>query len=235
MNFVQASPGGGLGPNYATLFITDDRVKSWYDAMQLQIERGIQSDTRWGGSIAYTLARADEQGQTTDLFWGFDNKYPTVGDLPRRRAPGNQTHTITANGIVRIPFEIYLSGIVNLGTGLTVNAVDNTRGSAFGEQVSYVYQPPTRPFLGIGNVFATQLLDLRVEKAFSFASAQRLSLVADLFNAFNSANYGCYTTTIENPPNPNYNTPGCAGLGRRLQVGLRYGLQPIAPGGTQGQ
>ncbi len=235
MNFVQASPGGGLGPNYATLFITDDRVKSWYDAMQLQIERGIRSDTRWGGSIAYTLARADEQGQTTDLFWGFDNKYPTVGDLPRRRAPGNQTHTITANGIVRIPWEIYLSGIANLGTGLTVNAVDNTRGSAFGEQVSYVYQPPTRPFLGIGNVFATQLLDLRVEKAFSLASAQRLSIVADLFNAFNSANYACYTTTIENPPNPNYNTPGCAGLGRRLQVGLRYGLQPIASGGVQGQ
>ena len=59
------------------------------------------ADTRWGGSIAYTLARSQEQGQTTDIFWGFDDKYPTVGDLPRRRAPGNQTHTVMANGIVR--------------------------------------------------------------------------------------------------------------------------------------
>jgi outer membrane receptor protein involved in Fe transport len=233
MNFVAASGGGTLGPNYATAFVTDDRVKSWYDAMQLQLERGIQPDTRWGGSIAYTLARADEQGQTTDLFWGFDNKYPTVADLPRRRAPGNQTHTITANGIVRLPFDVYFSSIVNLGSGLTVNAVNNTRGSAFGEQFSYVYSPPTKPFLGIGHVFATQDVDLRLEKAFTLPSAQRISVLADLFNAFNNANYGCFNTTIENPPNPNYNTPGCAGLGRRLQVGLRYGFQPVGQMGTQ--
>jgi len=233
MNFVQASPGGGLGPNYAQAFVTDDRVKSWYDAGQLQIERPIAADTRWGGSIAYTLARADEQGQTTDIFWGFDNKYPTVGDLPRRRAPGNQVHTIAANGIVRLPYQIYFSTIINLGTGLTVNAVDNTNGSAYGQQISYVYSPPTKPFLGIGHVFSTQSMDLRLEKAFSLASAQRISVVADLFNAFNNANYGCYNTTIENPPNPNYNTPGCAGLGRRLQLGLRYGLQPIHQAGTQ--
>ena len=233
MNFVRASPFGGLGPNYLTAFVTDGRVKSWYDAGQLQIDRPLRFDTRWGGAIAYTYARADEQGQTTDIFWGFDDKYPTVGDLPRRRAPGNQTHTITANGIARIPFEIYLSTIINLGSGLTVNAQDNTNGSAFGQQVSYVYSPPAQPFLGIGHVFSTQNVDLRLEKAFSMAGAQHISVVADLFNAFNNANYGCYNATIENPPNPNYNTPGCAGLGRRLQLGLRYGLQPIHQAGTQ--
>ena len=77
MNFIHATPWGGLGPNYATAFVTDDRVKSWYDAMQLQIDRPMR-DTRWGGSVAYTLARSEEQGQTTDLFWGFDDHYPTV-------------------------------------------------------------------------------------------------------------------------------------------------------------
>ena len=95
------------------------------------------------------------------------------------------------------------------------------------------YSPPTKPFLGIGHVFAYQNVDLRLEKAFTMASAQRISVVVDLFNTFNNANYGCYNTTIENPPNPNYNTPGCAGLGRRLQLGLRYGLQPIHQAGTQ--
>ena len=235
MNFVRASGFGGLGPNYATAFVTDDRVKSWYDAMQVQIDRPILADTRWGGSIAYTLARSDEQGQTTDIFWGFDDKYPTVGDLPRRRAPGNQVHTIVANGIVRLPWTIYASTIVNLGTGLTINADDNSAGSAFGQQRKYVYSPPTQPFLGIGHVFSTQTVDLRVEKAFGFADAQRVSIVADVFNTFNNANYGCYNATIESTPNPNYNTPGCAGLGRRLQVGLRYGLQPISPRAIQGQ
>jgi hypothetical protein len=233
MNFVQASPSGGLGPNYAQAFVTDDRVKTWYDAMQLQIDRPILADTRWGGAIAYTLARSQERGQSTDLFWGFDNRYPTVGDLPQRRAPGNQVHTITANAIVRIPWQVYFSTIINLGSGQTVNALDNTNGSAYGQQISYVYAPPTKPFLGIGHVFAYQNVDLRLEKAFTLASAQRISVVADLFNAFNNGNYGCFNTTIENPPNPNYNTPGCAGLGRRLQLGLRYGLQPIHQAGTQ--
>jgi len=237
MNFVRASPFGGLGPNYSTAFVSDDDVRSWYDAMQLQIERPIRFGTRWGGGVSYTLARSEEQGQTTDLFWGFDDKYPTVADLPRRRAPGNQTHTIIANGTVRLPYDFNLSSIVSLGSGLTTNADDNTFGSAFGQQRKYVYSPPTKPFLGIGHVFSTQNVDLRVEKAFSLAGTQHVSLVADLFNAFGIANYGCYNATIDPPSNPNrnYNTPGCAALGRRLQVGLRYGVQPFRQGASRSQ
>jgi hypothetical protein len=236
MNFIHATPWGGLGPNYATAFVTDDRVKSWYDAMQLQIERPIR-DTRWGGSIAYTLARSEEQGQTTDLFWGFDDHYPTVPDIPRRRAPGNQTHQIVANGIVRLPLEFRLSSVVTLGSGLTTNATDASGGFGYGLETKYVYSPPTKPFLGIGHVFSTQNVDLRLEKFFSLANAQNVSLLADVFNVFGNANYGCYNTTINpaNNPNTNYNTPGCAALGRRLQVGLRYGLAPLRQSGTRSQ
>jgi hypothetical protein len=227
MNFIHATPWGGLGPNYATAFVTDDRVKSWYDAMQFQIERPIR-ERRWGGSFAYTLARAQEQGQTTDLFWGFDDHYPTVPDLPRRRSPGNQIHTVVANGIVRLPWSFMASSIVTLGSGLTENATDATGGFGYGSEIKYVYSPPTKPFLGIGHVFSTQNVDVRLERSFSMPGAQNLSLLADLFNAFGNTNYGCYNTTINPPnnPNTNYNTPGCAALGRRLQVGLRYGLKP---------
>ena len=236
MNFIHATPWGGLGPNYATAFVTDDRVKSWYDAMQLQIDRPIR-DTRWGGSVAYTLARSQEQGQTTDLFWGFDDHYPTVPDLPRRRAPGNQTHQIVANGIVRLPLEFRLSSVVTLGSGLTENATNASGGFGYGLETKYVYSPPTKPFLGIGHVFSTQNVDLRLEKLFSLRTGQSVSLLADVFNLFGNANYGCYNTTINPPSNPNtnYNTPGCAALGRRLQVGLRYGLAPVRPSGTQSQ
>ena len=77
---------------------------TWYDAMQLQIDRPMRG-TRWGGSVAYTRARSEEQGQTQsgELFWGFDDHYPTVPNIPRRRAPGNQEHQIVANGMVRLP------------------------------------------------------------------------------------------------------------------------------------
>ena len=230
MNFVRATPWGGLGPNYSQAFIADDRVKTWYDAMQLQVERPLRASTKWGGSLAYTLSRAEEQGQSTDIFWPFDERFPTVGDLPRRRAPGDQTHTIIANAIVQLPYGIRFGSIVNLGTGITVNATDASQGWDLPKQRTYVFRTPTKPFLGIGHVFATQNLDMRLEKGFELGSGQSVSLMADLFNALNSANFGCFESTIVPLPDQDagwrgrYGSPSCAAPGRRLQVGVRYGL-----------
>jgi hypothetical protein len=231
MNFIRGSPWGGGGIPYNTVFVADDRVKTWFDALEVQYQRSLADNRRWGGGLAYTLSKSTEQGQSQDLFWGFDNRYPTVGDRPRLVAPGDQRHSIVANGIVRLPYEFLFSTIVNLGSGIAVNATDASQGFATGQQRTYTFQPPTRAFLGIGHVFGYQNLDVRLQKDITFASAQTAAVVLDLFNALNSHNFGCYNTTI-NPPNPpannsniNYGTPGCAGLGRRLQVGIRYGFR----------
>jgi hypothetical protein len=238
-NFVRVSPFGGLGPNYLTAFATDDRVKTWYDALQLQIERPLFSSTRWGGSIAYTLGRSEEQGQSTDIFWGFDDRYPTVADRPRLRAPGDQRHAVVANGIVRLPAGFLLSGIATLASGITVNGTNSTLGSDIRQQSTYTFTPPSRAFLGIGHVFANQNLDARIEKDFSLPNTQRVGVSLDLFNALNSANFGCYDTFIApttGQPNANYGRPGCAAPGRRLQIGLRYNLERRAAsaGGSGG-
>ena len=234
MNFVRGGPGFG---GYAAVFVADDRVKTWYDAMQLQIQRPYTGENRWGGGLAYTLAKSTEQGQSQDLFWGFDDRYPTVSDRPRRVTPGDQRHAIVANGIFKVPFDMLFSTIVNLGSGIAQSATDATVGFGPYQQRTYTYRPPTRAFLGIGRVFATQNMDLRLQKDINFASSQTAAVVLDLFNAFNSKNFGCYETTIQ-PPNPpandsnrNYGKPSCAGLGRRLQVGIRYGFHPR--GGVQ--
>ena len=126
-----------------------------------------------------------------------------------------------ANGIVRLPLEFRLSSIVTLGSGLTVNATDASGGFGYGLETKYVYTPPTKPFLGIGHVFSTQNVDLRLEKLFSLRNAQNVSLLADVFNVFGNANYGCYNTTINPPNNPNtaYNTPGCAASGGACRSG----------------
>ena len=231
MNFVRGSPFGGGGLPYNTVFVTDDRVKTWYDALQVQIERPFTSFTRWGGSLAYTLSRSEEQGQSQDLFWGFDNRFPTVADRPRLTAPGDQRHAIVANAIVKLPFDTRFSTIVNLGSGIAVAATDASAGFGTGQKKSYVFQPPTRAFLGVGHVFGYQNMDVRLEKDIHFASEQTASVLVDVFNAFNSDNFGCYETQI-NPGGPeankNYGKPNCAGLGRRLQVGVRYGFRPLS-------
>lgn len=237
MNFVRASPWGGpetTNPrNYNTVFAADDRVRTWYDAMQLQLERPLRYGRRWGGGLAYTLSRSEEQGQSTDIFWGFDDRYPTVADRPRLRAPGDQRHAIVANGIVQLPLDIRLSSIVSLGSGIALNATDASNGWGPYQQRTYVYQPPTRPFLGMGHVFAYQNADLRLEKGVTVARGQDASITVDLFNAFNSANWGCYNNTIIPTADQatdvgwqkGFGRPGCAGLGRRLQLGLRYGYR----------
>ena len=225
MNFVRgayAIGGTAARRNYAAVFLTDDRVKTWYDAVQVQVEKPMTGDTRWGGGIAYTLGKSEQQGNSTDLFWGFDERYPTVADRPRLRAPGDQRHKIVANGVFRLPADLMLSAIVNLGSGITVNARDERAGTGAFQALTYTYTPPSKPFLGIGHVFSTQQVDLRAEKPLTLSGGQNLSLIVDLFNAFNNANYGCYNTTLQATPNPNYGTPGCAGLGWRLQFGARY-------------
>jgi hypothetical protein len=237
MNFVRVSPWGGpetTNPrNYNTIFATDDRVRTWYDAAQIQVERQLRRETRWGGALAYTLARSEEQGQSTDMFWGFNDKYPTVADRPRMRAPGDQRHAIAANAIVRLPYQVLVSSIVNLGSGVAVNATDASAGWGPYQQKTYIYTPPSRPFLGVGNVFAYQNADFRLEKELSVRSGQKTAVVIDLFNAFNSDNWGCYESTIiptadqatDTGWQQRFGRPFCAGLGRRLQLGLRYGVR----------
>ena len=231
-NYVKATNWGGLAPTYSQAFITDDRVKTWYDAVQFQIDRPLGVRTRFGGSFAYTFSRSESRGRIDDFFWDFDDHHPTVADMPRQRAPGNQAHTIVANGVARLPLDFLVSAIVTLGSGLTENATDASRGFGFATETKYVYTPPARAFLGIGRVFNTQNADLRLQKDFSVAPSQDVSLVIDLFNAFNSANFGCYATTIKpaNDPNQDLNRPGCAALGRRFQAGLRYGLHRASEG-----
>jgi hypothetical protein len=246
MNFVRASPWGGpetTNPhNYATVFAADDRVRTWYDAMQLQAERTLTADTRWGGGLSYTLARSEEQGQSTEIFWGFDDRYPSVADRPRLRAPGDQRHAVTANGIVRLPLDFRFSTIISLGSGIAVNATDASAGWGPYQQRTYVYTPVSRPFLGFGNVFAYQNADVRLDKGVTLARGQQASIVLDLFNVFNSANWGCYEATIIPTADQatdanwkkNFGQPKCAGLGRRLQLGLRYGFRGAGDGSNGG-
>ena len=227
MNYIRGGPWGGGGTPYSTVFVADDRVKTRYNAVQLQLERPINAATRWGGQVAYTLSKSEEMGQSTDLFWGFDDRYPTVADRPWLRAPGDQTHLLVANGLAHVPFGFLAGAVVTLGSGITSNASNETAGSGVGQRFTYTFTPPGRAFLGMGHVFAFQNLDLRLQKDLNVFPGQQAAILIDLFNAFNSANFGCYETTIR-PNNVNYGKPGCSALGRRLQVGVRYGFRPAS-------
>jgi hypothetical protein len=219
-----------LAPSYTRLLISDDRVKTWYDAILLGIDKPLRMDSRWGGGVSYTWAfNNDRQG---NFFFSLDPRYPTVADFPRVRAPETQEHTVVANGIARIPWGFLLSSVVTLGTGFTQQADDETFGTGDAFRTRYIFEPPTRSFLGVGSVFATQNMDLRLAKDFTVTGGQRAGLAIDLFNVFNSRNFGCYDARI--PPtgqtNSAFGRPGCSAPGRRLQIGLTYDFGPSIAG-----
>lgn len=219
-----------LAPTYARLIISDNRVKTWYDAILLGVDKPLRLASRWGGGLSYTWAFNNErQG---NFFFSLDPRYPTVADFPRRRAPETQEHTVVANGIVRIPWGFLFSSVVTLGTGFTQQAADQTLGTNPQFELQYIYEPPTRPFLGMGHVFATQNMDLRLGKDFALAGGQSVGLVIDLFNAFNSRNFGCYDARIPRTgqTNANFGRPTCSAPGRRLQLGLTYDFGPSIVG-----
>lgn len=216
--FVRVTPWGGLGPNYSQAFASTNDVRTWYDALTLKLERPLSEGMRWGGTVHYTLAHAEQQG---DYFFSLDDRFATVDEYPRRASTADQRHSITANGIVRLPYDVLFSTLVQLGSGFPLVGTDASQGWGPGERRTLIFRPPGYPVFGVGRAFATRIVDVRLAKDFRFGQ-QRVSLQADLFNAFNTPVYTGFDVTRTPEGNPNFGQPTAAMDGRRLQLGLRY-------------
>jgi len=230
--FVRGTPCCNvLLPTYSNLLIADPRVKNRYNSLQVKLERPLLAGSRWGGAVAYTLGKAEQKG---DYFFALDDRYPTVDDYPWRPARGvdqslvaDQRHTLVINAAVRLPWELLLSSVMNFGSGYAAYGTDCSLGCGPDTRRDYVFDLPRHSFLGISDMFHTRNVDLRAEKAFLLPGGQSTAVFLDLFNALNQANWGCYETFIRptnEPVNPDFGEPRCAGEGRRLQIGLRYGI-----------
>jgi hypothetical protein len=221
--FVRVTDWGGLGPTYAQAFMSTDEIRTWYDAVMLKAERHLSADTRWGGSLAYTLARGEVQGEH---FFSLDDRYSRPSEYPRWASERDQRHTVVANAIARLPFDVMLSGVLELGSGYPQRALywdPDEMGGDWMRRQTIAFRPPQHNFLGLGNWFAYRMVDLRLEKDVTLRSGHRVGVLADVFNAFNFPNYGCYEADQVPWVGPDvYGTPRCADEGRRVQMGMRY-------------
>jgi carboxypeptidase family protein/TonB-dependent receptor-like protein len=201
-------------PGFANILISSDDKKSWYDALFVTAEKPYGASGKWGFSLTYTLGRAEQNGG--DLF---SLDFPTPQDYPRYPTATDERHRIVATGIVGLPWDILGSTLVTLGSGLPYNVDDQSRGGG----------PNERRFQRNGGrpdgTFPYQSVDLRLEKAFRFATRQQVSVIAEAFNVFSHANYKNFDGFIPALPatNANFGKPReVIDPGRRLQFGLRY-------------
>ena len=214
-------------PAYRNVLVANNTIKSWYNALFLQLDRPYRRSTTtgtgWGAGLAYTLAKGESEG--VDLF-----SFPRVSafGFSRYELPGSERHHVVMNGIVDLPFlaGVQASTLVTLGSGGHIAAQDFSgpqpvfnRGDA---------APPKYSFI-IPRAWAYRNVDLRLRKDLTSYRGQHVGVTADLFNAFNYNNYGCFNdvafTNVNGvrTANPDFARAGCVVAdGRRLQLGAQY-------------
>ncbi len=209
---------GAFAKGFGAVIINDPVGKSfWYDGESITLDRPYTTQTRWGAHFVYTHAKSEQNGN--DLF---SLDLPSASLYARHPVSGSEPNHFSASAIVGLPFDIRFSTNVTLGTGAATPITDFSQGFnlpgrlATGVKRGAVYPPKSGGF-GYRNV------DFRLQKDFNLARAASIGVVAEIFNAFNFANYGCLSDFLgPGGDRAKLGTPSCVvSLGRREQVGLK--------------
>lgn len=213
-----------LAPHGFSNFIysTNDG-KTWYDALQLQVDRPYRrpapESIGWGFGLAYTYAQRAVQGMDNlgDLF-----EYPNALSIPKHppsagnnALSGDEKHRVVINGVSDLPYlwGIQLSGLATLGGKYTQDVGCPGRFCPAGYE---------RGGFTVPGLFPYQNVNVRLRKDFTnLGTAQAFGVTLDVFNAFNHDNLGCYDTGSRT--SATFGRANCVVTdARRVQVGAQY-------------
>jgi len=213
-----------LGPHGFSNFIySTNQGKTWYDALELQVERPYMrapsSKIGWGYGLAYTYAQRSVQGMDN---LGDEFEFPNATGIPKHASTagnnalsGDEKHRVVTNGIVDIPYAwgIQLSGVLTLG-GKYIQDI--------GCPARFCGAKYVRGGFTVPGTFPYQNLNLRVRKDFfNLGRAKAFGVTLDVFNALNHNNLGCYDTG--DPTSKTFGSASCVVTdARRLQLGAQY-------------
>jgi hypothetical protein len=191
-------------PGFSTILLADNAGKTWYDALQLQIDRPLEytGEIGWGFGLAYSFANRQTEGFNDDF------SFPNPADYPKEER-NDEEHRVVANFITDFPvlWGLQFSGLFTWGTGVQLNVGDRFGGTSNPLQVA-AFDTPN---------FTN--LDLRLRAPFPRFGRAQLGLTFDLFNVFNKQNLGCFNS-VGNPNDPNFDRASCViSDPRRLQIG----------------
>ena len=214
--------GGWCGPDgtnpYRGYLVSDHNKEREFTALYLKADKPYSEASGWGLNVAYTLSRSKQNGGNDNFcFDCFD-----VESSPWRSSQNDERHRLVANGIVDLPLDFQLSGILTLGSGTPFDVFDSTGPN-------FVYRPyggrPEQYNFIIPNMWAYRNLDLRLTKNFEFGNGSELQVYLDAINVMNFKNYTGFDggTGSASSPNPNFGQPSAVLFPTRtFQIGMRY-------------
>lgn len=170
---------------YANVLIGTDSLDTRYKALYATLDRAYTAASGWGLNIAYTLQKAEKNGN--DLF-SLDK--PTPDDYGYRNNPGIERHSLVISGLVDLPWGIKFSTLTKLGSGQAFSVEDRNTEPYFDINTLNVTSAfPKKNCLGL---FARCEVDVTAEKEFRLFGTHTASFAIDVFNLFNNKNYASF-------------------------------------------
>jgi hypothetical protein len=205
-------------PGFSNILMATTAGKTWYDALQLKVDRPYRRSSErfgWGAGLAMTYAKRQTQGFNDDF------SFPNTGFYPKQPRGDERTHVV-ANWIMDLPYlyGIQFGGLITLGSGTKLDVGDFFASPGNPPPVLGGFTPPKYNFI-IPNAWAFRNVDIRLRKDFPNFSGTTLSVTVDLLNVFNFQNLGGFNTF--NPADVNFGkASSTTSDARRLQIGAEY-------------
>jgi outer membrane receptor for ferrienterochelin and colicin len=200
------------------IFFGNNDAEQTFKAMYLTVDKPFDTASNWGMTFSYTLSEAERNGSRDVGIAGFDFDYNRPGLSPYFPTAQDERHRIVATGIVGLPMDFRLSGILTLGSGLPFNTFNCPTAS--NPNICWNGGRPEKHDFIIPNAWAFRQVDLRLTKSFDVPYGDRVELIFDAINVFNFKNYSSFEGDFNNP---NYGMPFSQYMPTRsFQVGLRY-------------
>jgi len=215
-------------------FVNGEFMQGWSNYRGVETSVTKRFSNRWQAAATYTFgALWDSDGDPCQIVREPDGSprcttiaFPLRQDVGGEYTLGatDQRHRAVVNGIWEVGMGFQLSGLYFYGSGMRTGiscacpARDTGSGGGtrrrddgtFLERNSFVGDPLHR-------------VDTRVQKRFSLGGRRTIDGMLEVFNLFNRANYGSYTTNVDNAAfgRPTYNS-NVAYASRAGQIGFRF-------------
>lgn len=174
---------------FANVLIGFDGLDTRYKALFMTIDKPYNPSDGWGVSLAYTLQKAEQNGN--DLF-SLDKVLPD--DFGFRDRAGVERHAIVLSGLLDLPLGLKFSTLTKLGSGQAFQVFDANTAPFFDIDTNVIRSAfPDKNCLGI---FARCEVDITFEKDFTMFGDDTLSFAVDVFNLFNNKNFTSFNSFV---------------------------------------